>query len=66
GIAEKGPIICSCFDVGAFQIGGAADKGCRTVEAIGNELSAGTNCGSCRSEIQVILNQRCPEIQAAE
>ncbi|MEH6404637.1 MAG: molybdopterin-dependent oxidoreductase [Sneathiella sp.] len=66
GVEEKGPIICSCFDVGAFQISHAAESGCRTVEAVGSELSAGTNCGSCRSEIQVLINQSSLEIQAAE
>lgn len=63
---DKGPIICSCFDVGAYQIARAATEGCPTVEAIGEKLSAGTNCGSCRSEIQILLDQTNLQIQAAE
>jgi assimilatory nitrate reductase catalytic subunit len=32
--------------------------GCHSVEAVGKETSAGTNCGSCRSEIGRIID-RC-------
>jgi len=31
-------------------------RGCLTVEAIGQALKAGTNCGSCRSEIREVLD----------
>ena len=34
----------------------AAKAGCGTVEAIGQALQAGTNCGSCRAEIKGIIN----------
>ncbi|PLT97397.1 hypothetical protein BMJ34_18150, partial [Sinorhizobium medicae] len=30
--------------------------GCHSVEAVGEKLSAGTNCGSCRAEIRGIIN----------
>jgi len=53
---DKGAIICSCFSVGVNQIVLAAQTGCKSVEAIGEALNAGTNCGSCRSEIKGILD----------
>lgn len=56
GMAETGPLICACFEVGlatirdAIVTGGAAD-----VAAIGRTLRAGTNCGSCVPELRKIL-----------
>ena len=53
---DKGAIVCSCFMVGSHQIAGVASRQERpTVESIGDALSAGTNCGSCRSEIGQII-----------
>jgi assimilatory nitrate reductase catalytic subunit len=52
---DPGAIVCSCFSVGINQITDAINKGCATVEAVGEKLSAGTNCGSCRAEIRAIL-----------
>jgi assimilatory nitrate reductase catalytic subunit len=56
GRPDPGATICSCFGVGVNQIIGAVRGGCRTVEAVGKELSAGTNCGSCRAEIRGIID----------
>ncbi|ATN36566.1 nitrate reductase (plasmid) [Rhizobium sp. ACO-34A] len=53
---DPGAIVCSCFSVGVNQIVGAVKGGCRTVEAVGKTLSAGTNCGSCRAEIRGIID----------
>ncbi|MFN3250345.1 molybdopterin-dependent oxidoreductase [Roseibium album] len=53
---DKGAIICSCFQVGNKDIETAMAEGAVTVQAIGSRLKAGTNCGSCRSEIQSILD----------
>ena len=56
GGEDRGAIICSCFEVGAKQITNAVLGGrCGTVEQIGKELRAGTNCGSCRTEIRKII-----------
>ncbi len=53
---DRGAIVCSCFEVGINQITVAARTGrCSTVDAIGAATQAGTNCGSCRPEIQRIL-----------
>ncbi|MCL6705413.1 molybdopterin-dependent oxidoreductase [Pseudomonas sp. R2.Fl] len=56
GTPDKGAIVCSCFSVGINEINAAAQGGCRSLEAIGAALSAGTNCGSCRPELRRILD----------
>ena len=47
--------ICSCLGVGSAAIEDAISKGARSVEGIGAATGAGTNCGSCKPEIRVIL-----------
>ncbi|MCI1000445.1 nitrate reductase [Ochrobactrum sp. C6C9] len=53
---DPGATVCSCFGVGVNQIAAAIRSGCHSVEAIGKELNAGTNCGSCRAEIRGIID----------
>jgi assimilatory nitrate reductase catalytic subunit len=53
---DPGALVCSCFNIGANEIGAAVMSGCRSVESIGKALSAGTNCGSCRPEIRRIVD----------
>jgi assimilatory nitrate reductase catalytic subunit len=56
---DRGATVCSCFDVGAKQIADAVAAGlCADVEQVGCHLQAGTNCGSCRSEIGRIVNEQ--------
>jgi len=58
---DIGAIVCSCFSVGQNQIQSAiTESGCLTTTAIGECLKAGTNCGSCRSEIQELINLEMP------
>ena len=54
--ADRGPVICVCFDIGMNNILDAirADT-LTTVEAVGAALNAGTNCGSCRPAIARLL-----------
>jgi assimilatory nitrate reductase catalytic subunit len=54
--ADPGPIVCSCFSVGANQIAAAIRDGAASVEAVGEALRAGTNCGSCRVEIRRLID----------
>jgi assimilatory nitrate reductase catalytic subunit len=61
---DIGRIVCSCFNVGVNQLASAVASGCRSVEDIGAQLRAGTNCGSCRSEIRTIIEGG--RLQAAE
>ncbi len=61
---DSGPMVCSCFSVGINDLRRAiADGTMLSVEAIGEALQAGTNCGSCKPEIQAVLDQ---ELQKAE
>lgn len=52
---DPGAIVCACFSVGINTITEAVTGGCRSVESVGEMLKAGTNCGSCRSEIRAII-----------
>lgn len=54
---DPGAMVCACFEVGVNQITRAiADGGCTTVDDIGRALRAGTNCGSCRTEIRKLID----------
>jgi assimilatory nitrate reductase catalytic subunit len=64
GCADRGATICSCYSVGANEIAEAVAKGCVTVESIGQNTCAGTNCGSCRGDIRAIIANR--RLEAAE
>ena len=56
--ADRGPIVCVCFDVGMKTIIEAiASQGLISVDAVGQALSAGTNCGSCRPAIQRLIGE---------
>ena len=53
---DPGPILCACMNVGVNTILTAISSGTAlSVEAIGEALGAGTNCGSCRPEIAALL-----------
>ncbi|VAW45130.1 Assimilatory nitrate reductase large subunit [hydrothermal vent metagenome] len=56
GAKDEGKMICSCFGIGLNTIVDAIQKDkLTTVEAIGQALKAGTNCGSCLPELKDIL-----------
>ena len=55
---DGGAILCACFQVGVNEIGAAIFAGHASVEAIGAALKAGTNCGSCRSEIGRMVDEK--------
>ena len=56
---DHGPTVCACFDIGLNQIAAAVTTGgCISVEAVGAALKAGTNCGSCRSEIKRVIDEK--------
>jgi assimilatory nitrate reductase catalytic subunit len=57
-VAERGPIVCACFDVGLMTIVEAiGSQHLVSVEAVGRALSAGTNCGSCRPAIERLIGE---------
>ena len=65
--SSVGAIICTCFMVGSHQIRQASiDHDNCSVNKIGQLLQAGTNCGSCRSEIASLLRQTGPGSEGIE
>lgn len=55
---DRGRIVCACFSVGEKTLRRAILlEGLSTVEKVGERLKAGTNCGSCVSEIRALLAQ---------
>ena len=56
--ADKGVTICSCFNVGEKAITQAIANGCDTVQALGQALRCGSNCGSCIPELKALLVQK--------
>jgi assimilatory nitrate reductase catalytic subunit len=57
GLANAGPIVCACFGVGRTAICDAIAAGANSAAAIGTELKAGTNCGSCIPEMKRLIAQ---------
>jgi assimilatory nitrate reductase catalytic subunit len=56
GAADTGPTICACFGVGLAAIHDLIASGeAVSVEAVGQHLKAGTNCGSCQPEIKKLI-----------
>jgi assimilatory nitrate reductase catalytic subunit len=52
------PIICACFQVGLAAVRDAVACGeARTLAQIGRKLRAGTNCGSCLTELKRLINE---------
>ena len=55
---DLGPMICSCFSVGANQIAALIREGrSSSVRDVGLLLKAGTNCGSCKPDIGRIIRE---------
>ncbi|MEH2475726.1 assimilatory nitrate reductase catalytic subunit [Nitrobacteraceae bacterium AZCC 2161] len=57
GHAGAGPIVCACFGVGRNTICDAIAAGAGSAAAIGAQLKAGTNCGSCIPELKRLIAQ---------
>ncbi len=54
---DVGALVCACFGVGENTIKEAIVCGAaKSVEDIGKQLKAGTNCGSCIPEIKKLFN----------
>lgn len=58
-IAENnGKLICTCFGIGEKQIIRAINKdNAETITRIGELTHAGTNCGSCRGELNSLIKK---------
>ncbi|MGL4637491.1 MAG: molybdopterin-dependent oxidoreductase [Beijerinckiaceae bacterium] len=55
GRVDLGPLVCSCFAVRRETIAQAIRAGASDVSTVGEQLKAGTNCGSCRPEISRLI-----------
>ncbi len=55
--------ICDCNAVAKAQIVDAVLNGARSVRAVCEHTRAGTGCGSCRPEVQRIVDFVCQEIE---
>jgi assimilatory nitrate reductase catalytic subunit len=61
GMADPGRIVCACFSVGINSLMAVISANAlTTVEEVGVSLKAGTNCGSCRPELNEILRRTNP------
>ncbi|MGE6795499.1 (2Fe-2S)-binding protein [Psychrobacter okhotskensis] len=58
GYIDPGPLVCSCMAVGEnIIINAITNEQCRSAQAVGNACRAGTNCGSCISQINELIAQ---------
>ncbi|MCO4294111.1 molybdopterin-dependent oxidoreductase [Solitalea sp. MAHUQ-68] len=57
-----GKLVCSCNSVGAGNIQQQIKKGCLTLKEICSATGAGTGCGSCRPQVQQILDEELSQI----
>jgi assimilatory nitrate reductase catalytic subunit len=56
GREDAGRVVCSCFSVGRNALCHAIkEQGLRSAEEIGQQLQAGTNCGSCVPELRALI-----------
>ena len=55
GAADEGPNVCACFGVPQGRIVAAIAAGATSAGAIGAQLKAGTNCGSCIPELKRLV-----------
>ncbi|WP_312846287.1 nitrate reductase [Marinobacter arenosus] len=58
---DVGDLVCSCFQIGEKQIESAIRAGQHSVEALGEALKCGTNCGSCVPELRGLLEDTLPQ-----
>jgi len=53
--AARGGEVCACFGVSCGSVERAIACGAITLDQVGAVTKAGTNCGSCRSDIRALL-----------
>ncbi len=67
GKADAGPIVCSCNSVGRNTIASfIKNHAGATLKIVCQNTTAGMGCGSCRPEVQKIINEVPQFAQAAE
>lgn len=61
---SKGAIVCSCMNIGLYEIQKSIAEGAHCTNGISAATGAGTNCGSCRSELSRILHDQSQQLAA--
>lgn len=58
GYVDPGPLVCSCMAVGEnIIIETITKQQCMSAHAVGKACRAGTNCGSCVSQINALIDR---------
>ncbi|WP_421997400.1 molybdopterin-dependent oxidoreductase [Reyranella sp.] len=60
GAAARGGELCACFGVSCTAVEKAIGEGATSLAGVGAVTRAGTNCGSCRPEIRILLRAARP------
>jgi NAD(P)H-nitrite reductase large subunit len=55
------PRICYCMKIHRDELAAAIAAGAHTVEALREATTAGTGCGTCRSELLMLLQEMLPD-----
>ncbi|MBV1869110.1 MAG: molybdopterin-dependent oxidoreductase [Marinosulfonomonas sp.] len=61
---DTGATVCACFNVGGNTLRRAISDGAMNVGALGKCTNAGTNCGSCKAELQGLIDETKNQIAA--
>jgi assimilatory nitrate reductase catalytic subunit len=54
---DPGTTVCACFNVGRNTLLDAITAGATSINQLGEATCAGTNCGSCKPELNALLAQ---------
>ncbi len=54
-VSDTSRVVCTCFEIREQAIVDTITEGAVTVQALGEVLACGTNCGSCRPELAQYL-----------
>jgi ferredoxin-nitrate reductase len=58
-----GKLICSCGNIGEGNISSKINEGCKDLKSLCAASGAGLGCGSCRSEVQAILDKTVASVE---
>ncbi len=58
----SGKLVCSCNNVGEGNLCAAIEKGHSTLSEVCHATGAGLGCGSCKSEIQRLIDKRTEKL----
>jgi ferredoxin-nitrate reductase len=59
-----GKLVCSCGSIGEGNILNKIKEGCTELKTLCQASGAGLGCGSCRPEVQTILDKALSKVEA--